>query len=88
MGPSPLNSFFFPFWLSIRVCDQLLSSFSSAARKQIDLWIPGVSPSTKILLIFAFEHVVLGAKYLVHISTKAPKDKDADAALEREASSE
>ena len=53
---------------------------------QIDLWIPGVSPSTKILLIFAFEHVVLGAKYLVHISTKAPKD--ADAALEREASSE
>ena len=56
--------------------------------KQIDLWIPGVSPSTKILLIFAFEHVVLGAKYLVHISTKAPKDKDADAALEREASSE
>ncbi len=91
-GPSPLNSFFLlsvsAVYSGLRSILSVILLFFWCCPPQIDLWIPGVSPSTKILLIFAFEHVVLGAKYLVHISTKAPKDKDADAALEREASSE
>jgi hypothetical protein len=41
-----------------------LIAFSS---QQLDIWFPGISPSTKLLAIFGFEHFLLVLKFLIQV---------------------
>ena len=61
-------------WLSVLQVMSVVAVLTNCAlvgftSQQIDNWVPNVSPAVKIVIIFAFEHVVIAVKCVIHAFT-------------------
>ena len=58
-------------WLSVLQVMSVIAVLTNCAligftSRQVDNWVPNVSPALKIVVIFVFEHVVIAGKFIIH----------------------